>query len=77
MPCSAIHTSFSLNDKRFEEFGEGDRPVADTELLVLLVACLGILLLYCIACLYAFCMEEREIRNGDISNRSVYFYNLL
>lgn len=54
MSCTEIHTSFSLNDKRFEEFGEGDRPVADTELLMLLVACLGILLLYCIACLYAF-----------------------
>jgi hypothetical protein len=47
-------TSFSLNGKRFKEFGEGDRPVADTELLMLLVACLGILLLYCIPCLYAF-----------------------
>lgn len=59
VPCSAIHTSFSLNDKRFEEFGEGDRPVADTELLVLLVGCLGILLLYCIACLYAFCHGKK------------------
>lgn len=54
MSCSVIHTSFSLNDKRFEEFGEGDRPVADTELLMLLVVCLGTLLLYCIDCLYTF-----------------------
>ena len=60
MSCSAIHTSFSLNGKRFEEFGEGDRPVADTELLMLLVACLGILLLYCIACLYAFYHGGKE-----------------
>lgn len=51
MACQAVFTSFSLSGARLEEFGEGDRPVAVTELLVLLVACLGMFLLYCIACL--------------------------
>jgi hypothetical protein len=41
MACRDIPTSFSLKRTTFEEFGEGDQPVVQIEIMSSLVACLG------------------------------------
>lgn len=50
-----VHTSFSFIVEILKELGEGDRLVTDNEALVLLLPCLGMLLQFCNACLYALC----------------------
>lgn len=56
------------------EFGEEDRLDVDNEFLELLVACLGMLLQCCNACLYIFCQQKQGKESSTMSKIIYYTY---